>query len=156
MTETFYKELSSMCGRSNAVSELPGLLCMLLQHAQSQGLLLQVADFLQDHETLNSATEQANSILVNNGRKRSADCMEVVSARSMVELSTQHVEELLSLFALQPQLVIDMLRHDVSQLQKRERLTFWLQRLPSRCRPLVLSAVVEDSCLEVREHLLIR
>lgn len=108
---------------------------------------MQVADFLQDEETLASATAQANAILMNSGRKRSAGCMEAMEALSMV--ATQHVEGLLSLYALQPQLAINILREDVSQLQKREWVYFWLHRLPGCFRPLIVASVVEDSCLEV-------
>lgn len=109
----------------------------------------QVADFLQDEHTLASATAEAHGILVSSRRKRSADCMKAVKPQSMVQLSAQHVEELLCLYALQPQLAVNILRLGVSELQMHEWLYFWLLRLPPCCRQLILASVVEGSCLEV-------
>ena len=108
-----------------------------------------MADFLQDEETLISATRAANAVLIDNSRKRSATCMEGMESRSMVELASQHVEELLSLHDLQPQLALSILRVNTHRLQKSEMLYFWLRRLPACCRPLIVAAVVEHSYLEV-------
>ena len=113
-------------------------------------MVIQVADFLQDEDTLASATCQAHSILVNCGHKRSAGCMEAVHARSAVEVSAACVEELLSLYALQPQLAINILcTQGNSELPMSERMYFWLLRLPPSCRQMIIASAIRGSCLEV-------
>jgi hypothetical protein len=66
------------------------------------------------------------------------------------ELPSKHVQELLSLYGLQPELAMNILRADASPVHKQEWLYLWVRRLPGCCRQLVLNSVVEDSCLEVR------